>query len=408
VAAALAQAAPGPLVVVCPHPGDIDALADDLRLFLAGDEADGEWSARSASGSISRSELPTLAKFPVRDAFTREETARDEIYGDRLRVLKALARAAEKHAEKPGFLERPGFGASPIIITSIQSLLQPVPPREAIARQTRELRTGQSVDLDELAGWLVAEGFHNTTGVQLPGEFSRRGGILDVLAADWLDPVRIEFFGDEIESIRRFDIGSQRSLATLDEVDITALQGANHGAAQRGGESFFATDTSGELPSDPASRKMTPDPVHERAAGEHFAAYLPTGAWFLLIEPSELEDEGQKYWNRVDRPHEYFTVQEVFEKAYRFPTATAESIATGSLETTCHLPFESVERFSGDVTRVRLELESAAAGQDVFIVCQTEAEAKRLQEVFETGAGVGVWGRRPRKWTRGTRDTGRR
>ena len=45
------------------------------------------------------------------------------------------------------------------------------------------------------------------------------------------------------------------------------------------------------------------------------------------IEPGELEDEGQKYWNRVDRPHEYFTVQQVFEQAYRFPTATAEAIA---------------------------------------------------------------------------------
>src|SRR5439155_14221831 len=60
--------------------------------------------------------------------------------------------------------------------------------------------------------------------------------------------------------------------------------------------------------------------------------------------------------------------------------------AAGSLETSCHLPFESIERFSGDIGRVRKELESAAAGQDVFIVCQTEAEAKRLEEVFGEAA----------------------
>ena len=56
------------------------------------------------------------------------------------------------------------------------------------------------------AGW-SEQGFHNTTAVELPGEFSPRGGILDIFAPDWYDPVRIEFFGDEIESIRRFEVG---------------------------------------------------------------------------------------------------------------------------------------------------------------------------------------------------------
>ena len=144
----------------------------------------------------------------------------DEVYGDRLRLLKELARTSEK----PGFSAKPGFLGPRIIVTSIQSLLQPVPARDLVARQTRVLRRSQAIDLDELAGWLVAQGFHNTTGVQLPGEFSRRGGILDLFAPDWLDPVRVEFFGDEVESIRRFDIASQRSLGTLEEVDVTALR----------------------------------------------------------------------------------------------------------------------------------------------------------------------------------------
>src|SRR5262245_14461319 len=136
VAAALAEAAEGPLVIICPHPGDIDSLADDLRLFLGGDEA----------GSA-------IAKFPAHEAFSREATLSDEVYGDRLRLLKELARAG-----KPGSLT-PRF-----IVTSIQSLLQPVPGRELVARQTRVLRRGQAVDLDEFSGWLVAQGFHNTTG----------------------------------------------------------------------------------------------------------------------------------------------------------------------------------------------------------------------------------------------------
>ncbi len=57
----------------------------------------------------------------------------------------------------------------------------------------------------------------------MPGELSHRGGILDLFAADWNEPVRIEFFGDTIESIRRFEVSSQRSLDTLQAVEVTAL-----------------------------------------------------------------------------------------------------------------------------------------------------------------------------------------
>ena len=63
----------------------------------------------------------------------------------------------------------------------------------------------------------------NTPAVELPGEFSVRGGIVDIFAPDWDGPVRVEFFGDEIESIRRFEISSQRSLESLDAVDVTIV-----------------------------------------------------------------------------------------------------------------------------------------------------------------------------------------
>ena len=65
--------------------------------------------------------------------------------------------------------------------------------------------------------WLVSGGFQNTSAVELPGEFSVRGGIVDIFAPDWYDPVRVEFFGDQVDSIRRFEVSGQRSLAKLDE-----------------------------------------------------------------------------------------------------------------------------------------------------------------------------------------------
>ena len=74
----------------------------------------------------------------------------------------------------------------------------------------------------------------------------------------------------------------------------------------------------------------------------------------------------------------------MLRRAFQFASVTASAVATASFETTCRLKIESVERFSGDINRVRDELDEAGAGQEVFVVCQTEAEVRRLQEIFGT------------------------
>ena len=76
-------------------------------------------------------------------------------------------------------------------------------------------------------------------------------------------------------------------------------------------------------------------------------------------------------------------------EAFHFPSVAASAVAAGSLETTCRLKIESVERFSGDINRVRDELDEAGAGQEVFVVCQTEAEVRRLGEIFSTTQAAG-------------------
>jgi transcription-repair coupling factor (superfamily II helicase) len=207
------------------------------------------------------------------------------------------------------------------------------------------LKVGDSVDVPKLLAWLVEHGFHSTTAVELPGEFSARGGLLDLFAPDWYDPVRVEFFGDQIESIRRFEVSSQRSLAALESIGLTMVK---------------------------------PGPEHR----SHLADYLPPTAWFLLIEPADLETEGAQYLHRLERPQDFHGVRQALAAATKFPSVTAQAVASGSLETTCRLKIESVERFSGDIGKVRDELDSAGAGQQVFVVCQTEAEVTRLTEIF--------------------------
>ena len=323
VAAALAGHAPSTLVVVCPHPAEIDDLAGDLALF-----------AGTAMGERH------IERFPAWESEPGERLLHDEIYGERLRLLKLFGHTASDGEAPNGAARRPT-----VVITSIQSLLQPVPERDVLAGATRRLAVGDVVDLKTLATWLAERGFHNTSAVELPGEFSVRGGILDIFAPDWYDPVRIELFGDQIESLRRFQVQSQRSLASLELVDVTILEPGGHDQ-------------------------------------EHFAAYLPDESWFLLVEPSELETEGRHYLERLDRPQDFHSTTTALKQIYRFPSVTAESISAGSLETTCHLQIESVERFSGDITKVRTELESVGYGQEVLVVCETQAEAKRLEDIF--------------------------
>ncbi|HVX13709.1 MAG TPA: transcription-repair coupling factor [Pirellulales bacterium] len=323
VAAALVHHAAGPLVIVCPQPSDLDDFCDDLALFTE----------------------TRVERLPAWETLATEQSVADDVFGDRLRLLKMLG-----GAESPK-----------LVVASIQGLLQPVPARETIARQTRRLAVGDVVDVEMLSRWLVEQGFQHTSAVQLPGEFSARGGILDLFGADWYDPVRIELFGDQIDSIRRFEVASQRSLGTVDSVELTVL---------------------------------------EPTAADHdfFTSYLPKGSWFLLVEPGLMQDEAKHYLGRMagfegtgakgdsakgdGELAGLHSLEAALEKIYAFPSVTASSISIGSMETTCRLKVESVERFSGDIAKVRHELDTAGEGQEVFVVCQNDAEAKRLSEIF--------------------------
>ncbi len=223
----------------------------------------------------------------------------------------------------------------------------------------------------------MSNGYQNTSAVELPGEFARRGGIIDVFAPDWFQPVRIELFGDEIESIRPFEVESQRSRERLESVAVTAVFDNQERGKGRRGERELREDDVSPSPLPPFSPAANPS---DQPA--HLADYLPPQSWFLLIEPGELESEGRQYLERLARPQDFHTVADVIRRVTAFPSVTAAAIATGSLETTCRLPIESVERFSGHIDKVRDELDDAGRGQEVFLICQTEAEIRRLGEVF--------------------------
>ena len=111
---------------------------------------------------------------------------------------------------------------------------------------------------------MLEHGFHNTSAVDLPGEFSNRGGILDVFALDFSSPVRIELFDDEIESLRQFDTATQRSVSTLQQFEITVL-----------------TDQDSQI------------------FEGHFFDHVSEDAAILLVEPDALKEEAERFAERT-------------------------------------------------------------------------------------------------------------
>ena len=131
----------------------------------------------------------------------------------------------------------PAADMPPLIVASARAFLQKTLPKRRFIAGTRVLRVGQTLDLEKsLAGWQEI-GYEPVSVVEAAGQFSRRGGILDIFPIAAAHPVRVELFGDEVDTMRAFDPTTQRSTAPADgqsgpqSVVITPAREALPGAA---------------------------------------------------------------------------------------------------------------------------------------------------------------------------------
>jgi len=101
--------------------------------------------------------------------------------------------------------------------------MQRVPTRDYMAGQLKRIAPGQQINMDGLISWLVGNGFQRTPTVREAGEFAVRGGILDLFAPGEEHPMRLDFFGDTLESLRSFDATSQRTLEQFKELLLSPM-----------------------------------------------------------------------------------------------------------------------------------------------------------------------------------------
>ena len=328
--ATLADAAPGPLIAVVSRPSDVDDVVADVENF---------------SGFV-----PDV--FPAWETIPQagdEHVLSDTVFAQRLRTLKRLE-----------------LDEARIIVAPLAALMQPVPSRESRTEASRALAVGDELDLTSFSEWLVDHRFARTTAIREPGEFSIHGGIIDVFPIDAVDPIRIELFGDEIDSIRYFDVETQRKVAEVDTVDMLVVTPA-----------LFETEK-GDRSRENESRKNA-----ATSATSHFADSIPETAWVTLPELNELHAEGRDYLHRMDDPRGLFSVAATMEKLCRVPTCVIAGLAGATSEHVCHLRIESVEKFSGPKTEIVDELDLTIGRDEVLLLaCHNEGEHERLGELF--------------------------
>lgn len=374
------------LILLCPNIGEVEPTAEDLTLF-------------TDSKVLT---YPVLPSYLTENEVHQDEIflSEDRIFGERLRVLNEIekrtlpdfgfkqvtplkqenesplaSRLHNKNQNKK--IETVPVKTPPLIlVTTLAAIRQPVPTRSEMTSHSFLLEVGKEYDRESILGWLSQGGFHSTSAVELPGEYSVRGGILDIYAIDGEQPIRIEFFGDEIESIRLFDGKTQRSTDDLTSIRITRLR-SNMRVTGR------FTD---HLPVGTIPVFLETQEILRQAAklDRYFAdktADNKTEKNFSDESDMQNSPDAETSQTAFTRP---FSVAQICNALYRFPTLHAVTIASGN-ELAQHnysFLFQSIDRMRGSIQSVRDEIDKFPAQVRFGIVCRTEAEQRRIADTL--------------------------
>ncbi|MDZ7816958.1 MAG: transcription-repair coupling factor [Planctomycetota bacterium] len=269
---------------------------------------------------------------------TRTESTSLAVLGRRLEVLTAIEKA------------------SPLVVSSVAAAVQPVPDKETLASSYKHVREGDFLPPEDLVKWLSKAGFHRERMAERVGEFAVRGGIVDIFPLMSDSPVRLEFFGDDIESIRSYDPVTQRSSVELDEAFIRGLD----------------------------SRKMRRDWTDPAAA--NIFSYLPDDAIIVAVEPQQLHEGARSYARRHARSFPGIMAPDAFMNGVlrRLRIEVERTSLSDSDLTAVDLEVRSLKRFEVDVdSAISSLVELAEMRNEVTVACHNEGEKERLDQLLK-------------------------
>ena len=315
-------------------------------------------------------------------------------------------------------------GEPRLVIAPVESACMRLFARDHYTGLALRLRVGEEHLPEMLVEHLLSVGYTKVDVVELPGQVTLRGGILDVFSPESASPVRIDFFGDEIESIRRFDAETQRSssaaeealLLPLTETPVTErLLGAINARLTRTGSAAGAALDGGDTPAElqthvsAGGREVTVFPGWEffapvAGARSTLLDLLGPKTRVFVEEPAMVENQGERWWNKVEQRHErsgigtliraddlYLSPWELQDRLRAFPGADLDQLGAvdvldANVNELTEIDFATrpTMRFHGSIPALIEQLRSLME-QDarVLLAAPNQGEVERLATLLQ-------------------------
>jgi transcription-repair coupling factor (superfamily II helicase) len=386
-----------PIMIITSRQDDAEELLVNIDFFL---RSQMELRSNLKTGL----QLPLIYNLPPWEILPYEPVSPDkDISGERLKVMGSLTSSVS---------EADSVSRSFVLLVPAESVIQRVIPKEILNNAVLRLGLGDSLERDIISESLVVGGYRRSDIVEDKGEFSIRGGILDIYPPDSQNPFRIEFMADTVESIREFDPSTQRSIREVKDVKIVPARELilRKDILERGIGTIKGWSGDGE---DIVKRLESglPVPGVERLSPFFYEKmdtifdYVPSDTVIIVDEPSLLYKKIEDFWKLVEReyresmlrgdlsppPADLFVSENelrgLFELRY---TIQLNSLKLSEEDVCTIFDIEPVEQFKGDfdlfLKSVNIWLMN---GFKVIIVSHTEGQAERLKEILaENGLGA--------------------
>ncbi|UCG56294.1 MAG: transcription-repair coupling factor [Phycisphaerales bacterium] len=348
-----------PVLYVCPHIDDADKAADDLRTFG----------------------VQAVEALPAWEGEEELADATDETRAERLRLVAKISQPSSSENDMPL-----------IVPASVQALCQPVPKPQVLQESSLRLQVNAEVSPEQVVQWLVDNTFERVERVDLPGQFARRGGIIDIYApllnekilspgsrdaaeakekrtcrsdrgsdsAGSAQAMRVEFFGDKVESIRQVDLDTQRSTQQIESANIVSA--------------------------------VCGDKKEQR---ELLVNILPPSTIIIFEEPTDTEEVANVFLQRTENPQRLYNWADIHQAATGFTQLHISRFATAPEQDFVKVDVRSVQRFerkasslwTGHKAALEELAKEAMNGKEVLLYCESQAEVTRVAEIVKETSG---------------------